>query len=653
MIKSKTFNIVIVGNPNVGKTTIFNALVGRNQKCTNYPATTVEQRTGILKLSSSKKKVMVCDLPGAFSLTPHSMDEVIVHNTLFGKQTGCPQPDLVIIVVDASNLERNLFFASQVLETGRRALLVLNMWDLVEQLGLSIDVKGLDHRYSVRAVKTCAVENDGIRQLKNLIETELLSGKEDAENIHFHLPCPEQFEEERKIIENFIKSFLPAAPFAARGESMRILSDSRFYSPLFYEIGEPLKELVLKARKRLEEKDIDWTSIESITRYWFIHASYDAVVKRIPSQKPKWKFLDSVYVHPIWGLIIFCAVMVLIFPALFYCATPLVEVFSKGLDWISDVIFMRVPDGILKDYAENLWFGFTSVLRFLPYVLVYFFFVAILENSGYLSRALLVLSRLFRKTALNAKAFIPFVNSYQSSTIGIVSARNMNKMNNRMLVFLLSPFVNYGLRLPALIIVAAAIIPPIPIYSFFDLRSVVIITIYFLSLIKGYFYAASFQQALDQKVAKPYILALSQLHVPSVRAVVQMAIQPVVFFVLEISKMIILISVMVTALQVYFEQSGMLNHKLMALLSALIQPESFISTLAIMNEKASFHFSPLVAVTLFVLVYLFCQWLLLIKMFFRSTKSLVWTISVACYLIIVGAISAMIVYQVGHFLGFV
>jgi ferrous iron transport protein B len=339
--------VALVGNPNTGKTTIFNALTGLRHSTANYPGVTVEKRIGKMQLPGGEE-VLVLDLPGAYSLLPRSLDEEVVHDVLLGIRVDTPPPDLVLVVVDANNLERNLYLATQVLETGIPVILVLNMWDMARKDGTTIDLKKLSGFTGVPCVATVGMQREGIVQLQQAIALALLDPVPGPVKFSLEPFLPGALKTELDKIAVLIEGRLRDRPKAVMGEALRLLPDSLFRSPFFKEPqrGELLKTEVLSVRSSLKQAGIDWTSVEPECRYRAIDDLCGQVVRRPLSKALNFSDrLDKVLTHRVWGLGAFIVVMAVIFQSIFSWAQGPMDLLSRAIEKFGVLAQAWLPEG--------------------------------------------------------------------------------------------------------------------------------------------------------------------------------------------------------------------------------------------------------------------------------------------------------------------
>lgn len=513
--------IALLGNPNSGKTTIFNALTGLRHKIANYPGVTVEKRLGTMMLPASRRQVTVLDLPGAYSLLPHSPEEEVVHNVLLGVQKGTPAPDLAVLVLDAGNLERNLYLALQVIEAGLPTVLVLNMWDLAESKGSSIDIKKLETLTGVRCVKTIGGEKGLVSELKRVIEEEL-EGKKAGE-WRFRLPLPPEIEAELTGTVEILTGTINVRPEAARGEALRLLQDAEFSHPLLQPggSGESLKKAVLAARSNLEAKGIDWAAAEATSRY----AQIEWIFREAARTKSDGKVyvserLDQILMHPVWGLPIFAGLMAFVFQSIFSWAGVPMNWLSLFIDWLGHTVSRFLPDGQLESLVvDGMIAGVGNILIFLPQIFLLFFFIAIFEDVGYMARAAFVLDRFMKKVGLNGKAFLPLLSCFACAVPGIMATRTIEDRNDRLTTILVAPLMSCSARLPVYTLMIGAFVPSVPVLGFFDLKGVTLFSMYALGILVAVTVAAIFRRTLLKGSKTPFVFELPPYRLPNWKTV--------------------------------------------------------------------------------------------------------------------------------------
>ncbi len=516
---AKTFMIALAGNPNSGKTTIFNALTGLRQKIANYPGVTVEKKEGYLTLPQSKEVSTVLDLPGAYSLLTRSLDEDVVHQVIIGRQTGTPAPDLLVIVVDASNLERNLFFVTQLLETGIPCILALNMWDIVSDRGMVIDLAKLAMTLRVPVVPTVGNRQEGIRELKAVIERQLKNPAPVSER-GFQVPLSKPAESEILRIQRMLEKIVSFPAPILRGEALRLLGDSQFRSPLF-KIGASIKDVVCFSAANLRDNGIDASSLEAEARYAYVQKLCSEVVQhtRHVSDSLSEK-LDVLFTHRIWGFVCFFILMGVVFQSIFSWASVPMDLLNSWVEQLGSWAGQVIPPGQLNSLVvDGVIAGVGGVVVFLPQILFLFFFIALFEDSGYMARAAFVLDRVMRKVGLNGKSFIPLLSSFACAVPAIMTTRTIEDKNDRMATILVAPLMSCSARLPVYALMIAAFIPSRKIFGIFDLQGLTLFSMYFLSIVAGLGMAAIFRKTLLKGDKTPFVLELPPYRMPNLRTV--------------------------------------------------------------------------------------------------------------------------------------
>ncbi len=518
-VTARAATVALVGNPNSGKTTLFNSLTGLRQKVANYPGVTVEKKEGFFTLPASEKIIAALDLPGAYSLLTRSPDEEIVHRVISGRQAGTPVPDLLVIVVDAFNLERNLFFVTQLLETGIPCVLALNMWDMVAQGGTVIDLAKLGQSLKVPIVPTVGRRRQGIQELKGVIEKQLSGGVKQGEN-GFHIDLPASVETEILRIQQMIDGHVHFPPSGLRAEALRLLGDSQFRSSLFQEVPA-LRQTEVSARANLTEDKLDSASVEAETRYAYVQNLCRQVIRQPAKASASLsEKLDGILTHKVWGFAVFFALMALVFQSIFTWASAPMDAISALVDGLSGWAAAHLPEGQLNSLiVDGVIAGVGSVVIFLPQILFLFFFIALFEDSGYMARAAFVLDRVMRKVGLSGKSFIPLLSSFACAVPAIMSTRTIEDKNDRLATIMVAPLMSCSARLPVYALMISAFIPSLPVLGIFDLQGVTLFSMYALSLLAGLGMAAIFRKTLLKGYQTPFVLELPPYRIPNLRTV--------------------------------------------------------------------------------------------------------------------------------------
>jgi len=489
--------IALVGNPNSGKTTIFNALTGLRQKVGNYPGVTVEKKEGTLKFHHGHK-ASVLDLPGLYSLTPRSPDEAIAREVLLGQRADTPAPDLVLNIVDATNLERNLYATRQLLDLGIPVVVVLTMMDLLEQSGQKIDVELLSQRLGVPVVEVIASRKQGIDHLKKVI----------------HGPA--------------------------------------FHSGHTESSGEGLDRF---------HEDMDHAAEVIEGRYVWVAEVTKGVVQRIAKAKRERKHIDEkidrVVMHPVWGYVIFFVTMTILFQAIFSWVQTPMNWIRDGVNGVGGVIGSTLPAGDLRNLLQDgIIAGVGNTLVFLPQILLLFFFITLLEDTGYMARAAFLMDRLMSRVGLHGKSFIPLVSSFACAIPGIMSTRTIGDRKARLITILVAPLMSCSARLPVYALMIGAFIPGKPVLTLgpltlLTLPGLVMLSMYMLGMIAAFSIAWLFHRTLIRGEAPTFVLELPSYRAPSLKTAAMQMLERAGLFVRRAGTIILSVSVVLWALATY------------------------------------------------------------------------------------------------------
>jgi ferrous iron transport protein B len=483
--------IALAGNPNSGKTTLFNALTGLRQKVANYPGVTVEKKTGRCKMPDGSW-ANVIDLPGTYSLISRSPDEVVAMEVLRGLRSDAPVPDVVIVVVDASNLPRNLYLVSQLIELGRPLVVALNMIDIAERRGQPVSAEDLSKTLGVPVVPIIGHKKKGIAELKQAVTRAAIAPLPD-----FSLPdamkeellllggglaiIDSEEESGSKPVEE--KKPQPGDPVPPRAWICRPDTNRRLdryqavaerlligdRAPDIEPIAnrQPVAQLLSKATDRLARLGIDPMQADVEAHYRWIEGVVESVSHRTPTAAEiaagdsapiplnyarKVTFterVDAILIHKLWGLIVFAGIMTLLFVSIFWLAQPIMNGIQACFDALGGVVSSHMAPGPLNDLIVNgMIAGVGTVVVFVPQIALLFFFLAILEDSGYLARAAFLMDRLLAKVGLHGKSFIPLLSSFACAIPGIMSARTIESRKDRLATIFVAPFMSCSARLP-------------------------------------------------------------------------------------------------------------------------------------------------------------------------------------------------------------
>lgn len=446
----RTPTVALVGNPNTGKTTLFNALAGMNQRVGNYPGVTVETKKGKLRVGDLALDLI--DLPGTYSLAPRSPDEMVAVDVILGNNPSEPRPDVVVTIVDASNLERNLYLMTQVLELGVPVVIALNMVDVAENQGLKLDIEKLSQQLGVPIVPLQANKGKGLDQLKAAI-TKILSDPNRAKGPQF----PEAFESEVAHLQTRLGDSTPT--YLVR----RLLLDVGGHTEkrLVEKHGAPLTDDVKAARDRLVHAGFTLAGIEARLRYGWIRERTAGCIERPLKRPVTWTdHIDKVLTHRFWGTLIFLAIMFCVFNAIFLIADPAKQALDVGKNFLVDLVNDSLAPGSFRSLVvDGILGGVGAVVVFIPQILILFALIAILEDCGYMARAAFLMDRLMARAGLNGKSFIPLLSSFACAVPGILSARVIENPRDRLATILVAPLMSCSARLPVYSLLIAAFLP--------------------------------------------------------------------------------------------------------------------------------------------------------------------------------------------------
>ena len=506
--------IALAGNPNCGKTTMFNALTGANQYVGNWPGVTVEKKEGKLKGKKGKgEEIIVTDLPGIYSLSPYTLEEVVSRDYVLKEN-----PDVIIDLVDATNIERNLYLTTQLIETGVPVVIALNMADLLEKRGIKIDTKRLSMLLDCPIIETSALKGEG---LDKLIDEAVKTAKKSSVD----LP-KEIFTKEMEEAISEVKEVLPSS----------ITEDKkRWYAVKFLENDEKVKEamklsasgqsLVDSKRQDLEKKhDDDMESIVTDERYKFIQKIVNTTVKKAKDKLTVSDKIDRIVTNRILGIPIFVAIMWLVY----YVSVTTVGTFVT--DWTNDVFVVAIQDfftNILTSLGagdmvmglvvDGIIGGLGAVLGFVPQMAILFLFLSILEDCGYMVRIAFVMDRVFRHFGLSGKSFIPLLISSGCGIPGIMASKTIEQDNDRRLTIMTATFIPCGAKLPVIALMGGVIAGETAGYAE---SSFIAPLMYFIGIV------AVLVAAIILKKTKPFsgkpapfVMELPQYHIPQVKTV--------------------------------------------------------------------------------------------------------------------------------------
>ncbi|HEY8994606.1 MAG TPA: ferrous iron transport protein B, partial [Lacunisphaera sp.] len=434
----------IVGNPNCGKTTLFNALTGLRQKVGNYPGVTVEKKIGTT-WSQHGRPIQIIDLPGAYSLAARSPDEAVLRDVLFGRREDTPQPDRIVCVVDAANLERNLYLVHQILDLGRPVIIALNMMDMAAEAGLKVDPAELEGELGIPVIACEAVHGRGLVELKlamSRVELPLARHRWDVPGP----VAPAVAELQASLTDNDQRP-----PLIARAEALLLLTD---FDTVRVAGSKPLSnrtlEILVHWHQRWTSEGADWAAALIRTRYDAISQLCRNVITRPGLQGPsRSDRIDAILCHSVWGWGVFAVIMAALFFSIFSLAEAPMNFIDGHVAAFGAWVKGAMAPGDLRDLmTDGVIGGVGGVIIFLPQILILFFFVGLLESTGYMARAAFIMDRPMSKVGLNGRSFIPLLGSYACAIPGIMATRTIENARDRLVTILVAPLMSCSARLP-------------------------------------------------------------------------------------------------------------------------------------------------------------------------------------------------------------
>ncbi|MDP8243462.1 MAG: ferrous iron transport protein B [Candidatus Hinthialibacter antarcticus] len=550
--QTKEIRIALIGNPNTGKTTLFNSLTGMNQKVGNYPGVTVERKCG--RFSIGENKIELIDLPGSYSLAARSPDEMVVNDVLLGKQQGEPPVDMVLAIVDASNLTRNLYFLSQILELGLPVVVALNMIDIAQGRGVSIDTEGLSKTLNAPVVPICAHRREGVNELRQAIEKQINC----QEAPQFNAPAmPETFMTAFKNLQQWLQ-LQPDRELPHPIELQRAMIDVEAYSEnrLIERFGGDFA-VQLKLAREEAGNGMPLGAVETKIRYeWASHVLSPHLARPDQPVVTLSHRLDRVLTHKLWGSIVFFFIMALVFQSIYSWAGPFMDIIEGAIGFLGEVFGSRIPEGALRSLVQDgIIAGVGSVVIFVPQIAILFFFLAILEDCGYLPRAAYLMDRLLSKFGLSGKSFIPLLSSFACAVPGVMATRTIEDRRDRLVTILVAPLMSCSARLPVYLIFIAAFVPDRALFgSFFNLQGLTLFGMYLVGIVAAIPVALIANRWLLRKEPSAFVLEMPTYKLPSVRNVLFYVYERSAAFLYRAGTIIFACTILVWALA-YFPQS--------------------------------------------------------------------------------------------------
>lgn len=529
----KILKIAIIGNPNVGKSSIFNQLTGMSQKVGNYPGVTVDKTTGYFR--KGEKSFEIIDLPGTYSLYPKSEDEVIAHRVLNGLDDG-GKPDAVLVVLDGTNLERSLLLGTQVMDLGIPAAFIINMQDLALKKGIEIKIFELYKALGVPLILTDARKSEGIDKIRDLI-----SGDK------FEKAKP--FLAVDKFIEgNELDLIQQKFGFQTPYQAFQFLVFSAFDKTISQDDQTWIRENLSKPVESYGQIQVQ----ETQSRYQKINSILEKCIIRTPVQSKNFTLsLDKFLLHPVFGYVFFLAVMLLIFQAIFAWAEVPMNLIDETFAFFGSWISNHLPPGIFTDLlAEGIIPGIGGIVIFIPQIALLFGFLAFLEDTGYMSRVLFLMDRIMRPFGLHGKSVVPLISGLACAIPGIMATRSISNVKEKLITILVTPWMSCSARLPVYIILIGLTVPDEPYFGI-SLQALALLAMYLLGVIGTLGGALILNFILKNKGSSYFMTDLPIYRFPRWKAVLLTMYNKSKTFVLEAGKVILSISIVLWVLASY------------------------------------------------------------------------------------------------------
>jgi ferrous iron transport protein B len=686
----------MVGNPNCGKTTLFNALTGLRQKVGNYPGVTVEKKVGTA-YSQHGRPIQIIDLPGAYSLAARSPDEAVLRDVLLGRREDTPQPDRIVCVVDASNLERNLYLVHQILDLGRPVIVALNMMDMAAEAGVKIDSQALERALGVPVIPCEAVHGRGLLELRLAMSRVELSLAKHRWDVPGPI-APAVAELQASLGQHDGRS-----PLVARAEALLLLTDFDTVRVAgSKQLSARTHEVLAQWRARWTKDGTDWSAVLIRSRYDAINLLLAEVVLRGRDQKPSVSDrIDAVLCHSVWGWLVFGALMAAVFFSIFSLAEYPMNWIDEHVAALGDGVKGAMAPGDLRDLVtDGVIAGVGGIVIFLPQILILFFFVGLLESTGYMARAAFLMDRPMSRVGLNGRSFIPLLSGYACAIPGIMATRTIENARDRLVTILVVPLMSCSARLPVYLLMIAMLLPSetVPAWQ----KSGLMLLMYALGTGGAFFFAWLFKRTLVKGGTPHMIMELPAYQPPRWKEIGRHMGERGWLFLKNAGTIILALSIVLWVLTTYpkhpnpdataTEQiaqsfAGQAGHLLepvikplgfdwrigIGLITSFAAREVFVSSMGVIfgvaeaeddttplrEAMARAHwpdgaplFTPLVCLTLMVFYVFAMQCMATLAVVKRETASWRWPLFQTFYLTGTAWLVCLLVYQVGRALGY-
>ena len=695
----------VVGNPNTGKTTLFNALTGLRQKVGNYPGVTVEKKLGQF-IGQHGERIELLDLPGSYSLGAHAPDERITRDVLFGLRQDTPRPERVLCVADASHLERNLYFITQVIELGLPTIIALNMIDVAEAQGVPINADKLSEELGVPVIPVQATRKDSLLPLR------LALSRAEVPRSSWMPELPSVWTRATDGVAALWPGGGASDPSSPRDPLIRMKAALLLATPdvetptLAQELGAGRALGIALAQRVMLDRELpEWREALVAARYARIgEICHAAQGGRSAASDVLTHRLDNLLTHRIWGWVCFVGMMTLMFVSIFTIAQYPMDWINAGFDKLAEGVQGILPAGDLRDLlTDGVIAGVGGVVVFLPQILILFFFIGLLEDTGYMARAAFLMDRVMSKVGLHGKSFIPLLSSYACAIPGIMSTRTIENPKDRLVTILVAPLMSCSARLPVYALMIAALLPTNTVWT----KGALMMGLYLLGTSAALLFAWLFKKTILKGVTPLFLMELPPYRLPSLSQIASQMFQRAGIFLKRAGTVILAISVILWFLasfpklhvpagapgptkaeQLQHSFAGHIGHAIepaiaplgmdwkigIGLVAAQAAREVFCGTMAVVynverkkgeepdslgeimrhqqRPDASPVYTPLTCLSILVFFVLSMQCVSTLAVVRRETNSFRWPIFQFCYMTGTAYLAALIVFQGGRLLGF-
>jgi ferrous iron transport protein B len=581
--KGKNIHVAFVGNPNAGKTTLFNALSGSHEKVGNYGGVTVDLKQTVSHFNDYT--ITFVDLPGTYSLSAYSQEEIFVRNYIFNKK-----PDIVVNVVDSGNFERNLYLTTQLIDMDIKVIMALNMYDEMIQKGAKLDSQSLSQMLGIPMIPTVGHKGKGITKLMQKIVDVYEDKDPIVRHIHIHygaevekaIECIEPLiNENRDIIAHRSPRYLAIRALESDALVRGILSKADNFEDIHKVTKENAKRIETYYTEKIE-------TIIADARYGFISGALRETYKQTKQNRRQLTdSIDAVLTHKIFGFPIFFAFMFIMFYATFNLGKYPVEWIESAVSWINSIVSNILPDGSFKDLlTDGIISGVGSVLVFLPNILILFFFISFMEDTGYMARAAFIMDKVMHKMGLHGKSFISLLMGFGCNVPAILSTRMLENKNDRILTMLINPFMSCSARLPVYILIIGAFFPKYP--------TLMLMGIYLFGILLAVVTAIIFKKTLFKQKEAPFVMELPPYRMPTAKVVLRNMWNKSYEYIRKVGGTILVAVIIIWSLGYFPRNSELDTQKEQEIASVVSNSDSYTNPTAVIdsisNEYKSKHF---------------------------------------------------------------